>query len=68
MSFEQSLKRLEDIVSSLEKGDAELENSLNLFEEGITLVKSCTSQLDAASQRVKMLVGESEEDFKPIGE
>lgn len=68
MKFEQRLERLEEIVALLEKGDAQLDASLSLFEEGISLVKSCTAELDGASQRVKMLVGDGEEEFKPMGE
>ena len=41
-SFEQSMARLEEIVRTLEKGDASLEDALSLFEEGTALVKSCS--------------------------
>ena len=56
MSFEQSMARLEEIVRTLEKGDASLEDALSLFEEGTALVKSCSKQLDTAEQKVKLLV------------
>ena len=65
MSFEESLTRLEEIVRSLEKGDAPLSDSLKLFEEGTALVRSCEKQLDAAEQKVirlrKTQTGEPEE-------
>ena len=55
LSFEQSIVRLEEIVSLMEKGDAPLEQSLALFEEGSRLLRECTGQLDAAEQKVTLL-------------
>ena len=40
-SFEENMSRLEQIVRTLEKGDAPLEESLKLFQEGTELVASC---------------------------
>ena len=40
-TYEDSVKRLEDIVSALECGDASLDESLKLFEEGTKLVSFC---------------------------
>ena len=54
-NFEQSISRLEAIVARLERGDATLDESLSLFEEGTELVKYCSSVLDAAEQRVVQL-------------
>lgn len=54
-SFEDSLNRLDEIVRSLEKGDAALAESLKLFEEGAALIKSCQKQLDEAEQKVVKL-------------
>ena len=56
MSFEQAITRLEEIVKTLEKGDAPLEDSLNLFEEGTTLIKKCGAALDKAEQKVVKLM------------
>lgn len=56
LSFEQSVARLQEIVSALEKGDAPLADSLKLFEEGTKLVSSCTAMLDQAEQKVVKLV------------
>ena len=56
MNFEQSLKRLDEIVKSLEKGDVSLSDSMSLFEEGTALVKSCSKQLDTAEQKIVKLV------------
>ena len=55
MTFEQSLGRLEEIVRMLETGSAPLDKSLELFEEGVSLVKKCNSQLDNVEQRIKIL-------------
>ena len=56
MSFEKSMARLEEIVRTLEKGDASLEDALSLFEEGTALVKSCSKQLETAEQKIVKLV------------
>ncbi|MBR5491105.1 MAG: exodeoxyribonuclease VII small subunit [Oscillospiraceae bacterium] len=55
MNFEQSLKRLDEIVKSLEKGDVSLSDSMSLFEEGTALIKNCGKMLDEAEQKVVML-------------
>ena len=54
-TFEQSLSRLEKIVTMIEQGDVALEESLNLFEEGIQLSKECMETLHKAELRVKKL-------------
>lgn len=54
-TFEESISRLEEIVATLEKGDADLESALRLFEEGTKLANACTRQLDAAEQKVVQL-------------
>lgn len=55
MSFEQSLKRLDEIVRALEKGDVALSDSMKLFEEGTVLIRRCGEMLDAAEQQVVRL-------------
>lgn len=71
MSFEQSLERLDKIVKSLEQGEAPLDEALELFDEGVTLIKDCGKKLDEAEQKVKKLVKDPdgtpiEEEFKPV--
>ena len=56
MTFEQKMARLEEIVAKLEKGDAQLSDSLQLFEEGTRLVTSCRGELDKAEQQVVKLM------------
>ncbi len=63
MSFEQAMKRLEEIVSALEKGEAPLEESLELFEEGSKLLRQCTVMLDKAEQKVTKLTASGEVPF-----
>lgn len=55
-SFEARLDRLETIVASLEQGEATLEESLKLFEEGTRLAAACAAELDQAQQQVVRLM------------
>ncbi len=55
LSFEQSMERLEIIVKQLEKGEAPLSESLALFEEGTSLIASCSAMLEEAEQKVVKL-------------
>lgn len=55
MSFEASIKRLDEIVKLLEKGDALLSESLKLFEEGTELIGNCDKLLNEAEQKVVKL-------------
>lgn len=54
-TFEENMQRLEQIVRSLERGDATLEDSLKLFREGTELVESCGKLLDEAELQVKKI-------------
>lgn len=55
-TFEEQLKTLEGVVERLEKGDLPLEESLSLFEQGVTLSDACKKELDAAEGRVQVLL------------
>ena len=55
-TFEEQLKTLEGVVERLEKGDLPLEESLQLFEQGIALSDSCKKELDSAEGRVQVLL------------
>lgn len=57
LSFEQALARLEEIAARLECPDATLDESLKLFEEGSKLMGKCNAMLDAAEQKVSVLLG-----------
>lgn len=56
VKFEEALERLENIVASLENGEAPLDESLALFEEGVKLVKLCNNKLESAEEAVKQLI------------
>lgn len=60
LSFEQSMARLEEIVSLLERGDAPLEQAMTLFEEGAGILRQCTAMLDEAEQKVTLLTAGSD--------
>ena len=54
-TFEKSIEELEEIVRRLENGDATLDESLTLFEQGVKLAKSCQKMLDEAEIKVSVL-------------
>ena len=54
-SFETALSRLEQIVVALEKGDLSLEDSLRLYEEGISRARFCQERLEAAESKIEVL-------------
>ena len=60
IGFEESIQELEEIVEQLEKGDASLNDSLKLFENGIKLSKSCQKMLDNAEKKVSILMADGE--------
>jgi exodeoxyribonuclease VII small subunit len=54
--FEKSLETLERIVGQLEAGEKPLDESLALYEQGVSALKQCHEQLDHAEQRIRLLV------------
>ncbi|OFW18267.1 MAG: exodeoxyribonuclease VII small subunit [Acidobacteria bacterium RIFCSPLOWO2_02_FULL_59_13] len=56
MSFEAGLERLETVVKELEQGDLPLEQALALFEEGMKISAQCRRQLEAAENKVEILL------------
>ena len=63
-NFETSLTALERIVRELERGDLPLEESLRLFEEGVTLSRECQERLNQAERRIETLLRDA--DGRPI--
>ena len=59
-NFEASIKKLEEIVLKLEAGDTSLDESLELFESGVKLMKVCQKMLDEAEQKVTVLCKEDD--------
>ncbi len=64
MKFEDALKRLEEIVGSLEKGDVSLDDSLKLYEEGQELINFCKDKLTKAESKVKELIKTGQGKFE----
>jgi exodeoxyribonuclease VII small subunit len=62
--FERALKRLEEIVRELEKGDLSLEDSLTLFEEGMEMSRTCAQKLTAAKEKLQLLHHGKDGTFK----
>jgi exodeoxyribonuclease VII small subunit len=58
--FEESMKRLEEIVRELEVEELSLEEAIARFEEGVKLGKVCRELLDKAEKRIKVLVEDEE--------
>ncbi len=56
LSFEQALKRLEEIVNKLETEEVPLEESLSLFEEGMELVDFCEKKLEEVKYKVEVVI------------
>lgn len=54
-SFESQMERLEEIVRLLERGEAPLNESIKLFEEGTKLSAAMSKQLDKAEQKVSVM-------------
>lgn len=55
LRFEDCLTRLEQIVAALESGNLPLEESLKVFEEGVTLARQCGRYLEDAERRIEIL-------------
>lgn len=55
-TFEEAFKELEGIVRRLESGEVKLDESLKLFEDGVRLARVCSSKLDAAEGRIRILL------------
>ena len=65
-TFEESMARLEQIVRAMERGDAPLEESLKLVQEGTELVRSCGKLLEEAQLQVKKIMTAA--DGSPVEE
>lgn len=62
LSFKAAQDELENIVRSLESGTLELEASLALYERGVALLRSLKTRLEAAEQKIDVLMGELESE------
>ncbi|MFZ5647802.1 MAG: exodeoxyribonuclease VII small subunit [Bacillota bacterium] len=60
ITFEEAMKKLEEIVHHLEDGQIPLERALDLFSEGIAVSKFCQASLEDAEQRIMILTADDE--------
>ena len=67
MTFEQSMKALEELVSELEAGGIDLDRSIEVYEKAVILRNRCRRVLDESERRIKAIMETSgtvvEEDF-----
>ena len=71
LNFEKTMTELEETVNKLERGDVSLDESLELFEKGIKLSKSCQKILETAEKKVSVLLASEdgtmkEEEFEDL--
>ena len=64
ISFEDSLKKLENIVEELEKGELNLDDALKLYEEGMHFSDHCLTKLNESKQKVEKMTREGNEKFR----
>ena len=68
ISFEENIEKLEKIVTDLEKGNLNLDDSVEKFEEGMKISKECNKILEEAEKKITILLEENgetkEQDFK----
>lgn len=55
-SFEDSVKRLEEILEKMNSGQATLDESIKLFEEADKLINSCNKRLNEAERKIEILI------------
>jgi len=60
IGFEEAMKRLEEIIEEIERGELSLEETISKFEEGIKLCKLCKDKIQKAEMRIEKLL----EDIK----
>ena len=56
ISFEDNMKKLEEIATELEKGDLDLDTSVSKFEQGMKISKECSEILEKAEKKITMLI------------
>ena len=64
INFEETMQELEKIVQELEKGDLNLDDSINKFEEGMKLSKSASNYLEKAEKKITVLINAKDEEIK----
>ena len=66
--IDEDIKKLDELARKMESGDMPLEQTLEVFNEGIQLIRKCTKTLEAAELKVNEII-EAENGFeeKPLG-
>lgn len=64
LSFEDSLKKLEEIVEKLEKGELSLDDAIKLYEEGMEFSDKCLEKLNESKQKVEKLTKEGKNSYR----
>jgi exodeoxyribonuclease VII small subunit len=72
IKFEKAMTRLEKIVDELERGDLDIDKSLEIFEEGIKMSRVCSKKLNEAEAKIEKLTkgkkGELVTELFPVSE
>ena len=66
-TFESALSELQSIIEELESGSPSLDQMIQLFEEGMTLMSYCRDELNEVEDRVKILVKENDKFIEKAG-
>ena len=64
MTYEKSLRRLDEIMAQLESDQVGLDASLKLFEEGVDLLRTASAELEKAETKVQLLIEKSQGGFE----
>ncbi len=64
MTYEESIKKLEQIVKELEDGELTLDESIKKFEEGMELSKHCSKLLECAEKKITVLIEKEDNTFE----
>lgn len=64
LNFEETMQELEKIVQELEKGDLNLDDSINKFEEGMKLSKNASDYLEKAEKKITVLINTKDEEIR----
>lgn len=69
LTFEKAMKKLEEIVQSLEGEDLPLESALKKFEEGIEISRFCSQKLEETEKKITILLADKQGRIaeKPLG-
>lgn len=68
-SFENKMTRLDEIVEGMQTGEVSLQESVKLFEEGVSIISSLNAELSGVKKRIKILIEKSDDPkFAVFGE